>query len=91
MEMNAMKPLEILKHPHLTEKAMHSVESKNELVFIVDRNASKKDIAGAVEAEYKVKVARVSVSRDLKGRKKAFVRLSEKDSALDIATRLGMM
>lgn len=104
-------PYEVIKHQHVTEKANMLQELKNsksnpcvarfelpKYVFIVDRNANKKEIAQAVEeiySEQKVKVVSVntlnvkSKPRRVRGRqgnksafKKAIVTL-EKDDNLD--------
>ena len=82
---------EIVKFPHLAEKSMNMVEMENKLVFIVDRKARKDDIKNAVEAEFKVKVEDVNVVITTKSQKKAYVKLSDKDSASDIASRMGML
>ena len=81
----------IIQYPHLAEKSMKSVELDNKLVFIVDRKANKDLIARAVEKEFNVVVVNVNTVVTQKGLKKAYVKLSEKYSAMDIATRLGMV
>lgn len=84
-------PWEILLYPHMTEKSMKTVEAENKLVFIVNRKATKENIAMAVEKGFGVKVISVNTSITSKGLKKAYIKLSEKDSASDIATRLGIV
>lgn len=86
-----MKPMEIIKYPHLTEKSVGMVEEENKLVFIVEESGSKNQIKWAVEEEFDVSVVKVNTVNDQKGRKRAFVKLSEEDNAVDIATRLGML
>jgi ribosomal protein uL23 len=88
---NGFDPWSILQYPHLAEKSMKSVEIENKLVFIVDRRANKDMIASAVEKEFDVAVVGVNTEITPKGLKKAYVKLSEKFSAGDIATRLGMV
>lgn len=104
-------PYEVIKHQHVTEKASMLQELKNsksnpsiarfelpKYVFVVDRNANKKEIAQAVEeiySEQNVKVVSVNTinvkakPRRVRGRlgmkpsfKKAIVTL-EKDDNLD--------
>lgn len=82
---------DIIRFPHLSEKSIANIETQNKLVFIVNRKASKKDVKDAVEKIFQVKVVKVNLMSTTKGEKKAFVRLDEKNSAGDIATRLGMM
>lgn len=86
-----MKKRAVLKHSHLTEKAMNNVELLNELVFVADLGATKPEIKKAIEDEYKVKVIRINTTIDQRKRKKVTVRLSEETPAIDIATRLGMI
>ncbi|RLJ03410.1 MAG: 50S ribosomal protein L23 [Candidatus Aenigmatarchaeota archaeon] len=82
---------DILKYPHLTEKSIGLVEKENKLVFIVDNRATKSEVKWAVEKGFNVKVLKVNILNDMKGRKKAFVKLHPDNNALDIATRLGML
>lgn len=84
-------PLSIVRHPHLTEKSIGLVEGRNTLVFVVDSRATKRQVKWAVERAFGVRVLRVNTLNDRKNRKKAFVKLSKEDNALDIATRLGMV
>ena len=86
-----MDPWTVLKFPHLSEKSTANIEIQNKLVFIVKNRASRKQIKDAVEGAFNVKVVKVNMTSTTKGEKKAFVRLDEKNSAADIATRLGMM
>lgn len=84
-------PMDVLEYPHLTEKSVSMVEEENKLVFIVQNDADKNQIKWAVEEEFDVDVIKVNTINDMKGRKKALVKLSEDDNAVDIATRLGML
>jgi len=85
------RPMDVLKYPHLTEKSVGMVEDENKLVFIVDDRSGKESIKWAVGEMFDVDVTDVNTMNDMKGRKKAFVKLSDKDNAIDIATRLGML
>ena len=82
---------DIAKFPHLTEKSMNMVEMENKLVFVVARKVRKQQIKEAIEKEFGVTVADVNMIITTKGQKKAVVKLSEKDSASDIASRMGML
>ena len=84
-------PWKIIKYPHLTEKSIGLVERENKLVFIVDEKATKAKIKKAVEKALEVKVVSVNILYDMKGRKKAFVKISPEYNAIDIATKLGML
>lgn len=81
---------DILKHPHITEKAMDELDFQNTLQFIVDINATKPAIAEAVEDRFDVSVVKVRTQVTMNGTKKANVRLSDDDNAEDIASRIGV-
>lgn len=81
----------ILKYPHLSEKSISNVETQNKIVFIVKSGSKRKDVKKAVESTFDVKVKKINMLTTTKGQKKAYIRLKAEYSALDIATRLGMM
>ena len=80
----------ILKRPYVTERTFDQIERENKLCFLVDDRVTKKQIAGAVEALYELKVRAVNTSRTIKG-KKAFVRFAEDGNAASLATKLGLV
>lgn len=84
-------PWTIIKYPLLTEKSIAKIETENKLVFVVSRSANKKQIRWAIERALGVKVDKVATLVDQKGKKKAWITINKKDSALDIATRFGML
>jgi large subunit ribosomal protein L23 len=82
--------MSVLKHPHVTEKAMNKMDFQNKLEFIVDEGADKDEIADAMEAQFDVTVVDVNTLVTMKGNKKATVTLSEDDDAEEIASRIGV-
>ncbi len=86
-----IKAYDVLKHPLITEKSVGFIEAENKLSFIVEKNATKNEIKKAVEDLFQVKVIEVNTLKDLKNRKKAFVKLSKEFKAGDIATKLGVL
>ncbi|RLG15626.1 MAG: 50S ribosomal protein L23 [Candidatus Nanohalarchaeota archaeon] len=82
---------DLLKFPHLSEKSIANIELQNKIVFIVKSSSKRTEIKKAVETMFDVKVEKVNMLTTTKGHKKALVRLKPDYSALDIATRLGMM
>jgi ribosomal protein uL23 len=84
-------PWSIILYPLLTEKSLGKIETENKIIFIVSRNANKKQIKWATERAFNVKVVKVATLIDRKGRKKAWIQLSKEYPATEIATRLGMM
>ncbi|MFH1237638.1 MAG: 50S ribosomal protein L23 [Candidatus Aenigmatarchaeota archaeon] len=81
----------IISYPHLTEKSMNMVELENKLVFIVSKDADKKEIKEAIESEFGVKVKWVKTEITTRGQKKAYIKISPEFSAADIASKLGMI
>lgn len=82
---------DVLDQPSMTEKSIRLIETENKLTFIVDDRSEKGEIRDAVEEEFNVIVDKVNTLNDMKGNKKAFVKLSDKDSASEIATKLGII
>ena len=89
--MNNVEPLNIIKYPLSTEKAVRQMEAENKLIFIVDRNATKQAIRWAVEKAFNAKVADVNTTILRTGEKKAFVKLKPETLASDITTQLGLV
>ncbi|MTK64571.1 MAG: 50S ribosomal protein L23 [Methanobacterium sp.] len=84
-----MDAYKVLIKPHLTEKSMNSIDQKNELTFVVLRTANKTQIKSAFENLYDVKVMRVN-TQILNGQKLAYIKLSDDNSAEDIAVKMGV-
>lgn len=80
-----------LKFPLMTEKAITLIEKENKLSFIATETATKADIKKLIEKVYKVKVEKVNVLNDMKGRKKVTVKLDKKYKAEDLAAKLGVI
>jgi large subunit ribosomal protein L23 len=81
---------DILKHPHVTEKAMNDMDFQNKLQFIVDSDAAKPEISEAIEDQYDVSVEGITTQNTMDGEKKAIVRLSDDDDAQEVASRIGV-
>ena len=86
-----MESYKIIKHPLSTEKSIRLMESDNKLVFVVDEKAGKKEIKKAIEEMFNVNVDHVRTFNTSKGEKRAYVKFSAKNPAIDIATQLGLM
>ncbi|WP_135304317.1 50S ribosomal protein L23 [Haloarcula amylovorans] len=81
---------DVIKYPHVTEKAMNDMDFDNKLQFVVDDRANKGDVATAIESQYEVSVVNVNTQNTMDGEKKAVVRLSEDDDAQEVASRIGV-
>jgi large subunit ribosomal protein L23 len=81
----------IILYPLSTEKTIRLMEAENKLIFIVGLESTKDQIKKAIEQEFKVKVKSVTTQIDPKGRKRAYIRFSEENPAIDVATKLGLM
>jgi large subunit ribosomal protein L23 len=85
-----MDPYKVIIRPDVTERSMKLVEAENKLVFVVSRNASKREIKDSIENLYEVEVEDVNTNISPKGIKKAFIKLGEKHKADEVATRIGI-
>ena len=63
----------------------------NTIVFIVDRAANKRQIEGALKKLYDVSAAKINTLIRPDGKKKAFVRLTPDQDALDVCNRIGFL
>jgi len=75
----------------ITEKALRLAEKENKITVIVDRAATKKQIADEIQRLYNVKVDEVNTLITPRGEKKAYVKLSREHSAMDLLSRLGVL
>ncbi len=85
-----MDPYRIMKKPLISEKDFELIERENKLVIEVDIKATKHQIKEVIERLYGVKVEKINTLITPKGKKKAYVKLSEFDDATDIASRMGL-
>lgn len=77
-------------HPLTTEKAIRAIEAENKITFVVERSATKPEIAKDIAKTFKVKILDVNLHiRDNK--KIAVVRLKPETPAIDVATKLGII
>jgi large subunit ribosomal protein L23 len=79
-----------IKHPLVTEKAMNDMDFENKLQFVCQSEATKPEIAEAIEAQFDVGVASVNTQMTMNGEKKATVTLSADDDAQEVASRIGV-
>merc|ERR1712157_123034 len=86
-----MDAFRTILYPLNTESAMKKIEENNTLVFIVDRAANKRQIEGALKKLYDVSAAKINTLIRPDGKKKAFVRLSPDQDALDVSNRIGFI
>ena len=80
----------ILEKIKSTEKIVRQIETENVLVFMVDRAVSKPEIKKEIETLFNVKVEKVRTYIH-RNKKFAYVKLNEKNPAIDVATKLGLM
>jgi len=81
---------DVIRHPHVTEKAMNDMDFQNKLQFVVDVDASKPEVASAVEEQFDVGVESVTTQVTPDGEKKAVVTLLPDDDAEEVASRIGV-
>lgn len=80
-----------IRYPLLSEKAVDLIEKENKLIFVVDKSSTKQEIKEQIEELYSVKVEDVNTSIDMRGKKKAFVKLAKANSAAELATKLNIL
>jgi len=99
MSSNRPRPLEnmsaedarrIIIKPYITEKAFNLIEGQNMIIFIVDRQATKKHIKAALKSLYEIEAQAVNTLRRIRG-KKAIVKFATAEGARDLATSLGLV
>ena len=67
------------------------MESENKILFVVDMNANKEQIKKATEELFKVKVVKVNTLITSDGQKRAYIKLSPANPAMDIMTQIGLI
>ena len=80
----------VIKRPVVTEAAMKKIEAEGILTFMVDLRSNKRQIQHAINKLYNVKCAKVNTVITPLGFKKAFVRLSGDNEAMDVANKIGI-
>lgn len=70
---------------------MKLIEDDNTLTFIVDVNANKRHIKTAVKKLYNINLVKVNTLIRPDGLKKAFVRLTPDQEAIEVANRIGII
>ena len=86
-----MDPHSIIKNVLSTEKSIRLMESENKLIFVVNNKATKKDIKKAIEIMFKVEVDDINTFVNAEGEKRAYVKFSAKNPAIDISTQMGLI
>ena len=81
----------VILYPLISEKAVQLINTRNTIVFIVERQATKSQIKREVEELYNVKVKKVNTLVTPDGRKKAYVKLSDEYDATELAAKLGVI
>ena len=62
----------------------------NEITFVVNRKANKKQIKRAFEELFEEEVAKVNTHITTKGEKVAYIKLVEEEMAEELAVRIGV-
>ena len=86
-----MKAHDVIMYPTMTERSVYMIENENKLIFIVNREADKKDIAKAINELYEVEAKEINTLIDRNGKKMAFIKLKEGYSASELAIKLGIL
>jgi len=81
----------VLRHPYVTEKAMMTLEKENKLQFLVEKDATKKQIKREIEKTFEQEVRAISTVMTMHGEKKAIISFANEKAAEEILSRLGIM
>jgi large subunit ribosomal protein L23 len=81
----------MIKRFVVTEKTLRLAEKENKITVIVDRVATKKQIADEIRRLYGVEVEKVNTLITPQGEKKAYVKLAKEYSAIELLSRLGLL
>jgi large subunit ribosomal protein L23 len=81
----------MIKRFVITEKALRLAEKENKITVIVDRTATKKQIADEIKRLYGVEVEKVNTLITPQREKKAYVKLAKEYSAMELLSRLGLL
>lgn len=80
----------IILATHSTEKLFPMVETEGKICFIVERSATKKQIAEAIKLLYEIDAISVNTARTPVG-KKAFVKFKDAETARELAADMGIL
>ena len=83
--------MDVIIRPVMSEKAVRLMEAENTITLIVNEKSNKTKIKKAVEELFNVKILKVRTLITTKNEKKAYIKLSTSNSALDVGTELGMI
>jgi large subunit ribosomal protein L23 len=81
---------DVLVHPLVTEKSMDDMDFENKLQFMCRMEATKPEIAEAIEQQFDVEIVAVNAHNTMDGYKKAIVELSDEYDADEVASRIGV-
>ena len=88
---NSNSYIKLFKHPITTESSMKKIQSSNTIILVFDSKAHKKNIKFLMEKIYKTKVIKINTLITPNGLKKAFIKLSPDQDALDVANKIGFI
>lgn len=82
--------MKILLYPLTTEKAIRAIEAENKIAFVIDRKATKAQVAKVLKDMFKAKITKINT--EIRNNKKiAIIKLKAETPAIDIATKFGIM
>jgi ribosomal protein L23 len=80
----------VIKYLLNTEKSIRLMQDNNVITAIVEDNANKNQIKEFVEKEWNVKVEKVRIT-NVKGKKKAYIKINKEEKAVNIANKYGII
>ena len=81
----------VLLEPVISDKNMTGMEKRNSLTFIVNPKSNKAMIRAAFKRRFGYKAKKVNTMHTPKGLKKAFIRLGNETTAIELASKIGII
>lgn len=73
------------------EKATRMMQEQNKISFVVAKSSNKIGIKKEVEGLFNVKIVKINIINKMNGDRVAIVKLAQGNSAMDLATKLGLI
>lgn len=83
--------MSVLIFPIATEKAVSLITRNNTITYIVNPKANKQEIQKEFEKVFNVKTSKINIVYTPKNKKKAFIKLSKKYDASNVAMKLKLV
>ncbi len=91
LELNMEESIKNIISIQSGEKATRLMQEQNKLSFVVSKTSNKIGIRKELETLFGAKIDKINVINKMSGERVAIVKLKQETSAMDLATKLGMV